>query len=206
MEHAAAATGAGVTAAIRGREPARNAESTPERHSTAPNTEKCWKRREPRATSSLRGRKRFHGEENSTNISFSHLHRRALEEGYRSDTERLKTPISPKTKLSYICNTHNPAGRVMTEEELRGIAVDEGFYVFVDEFWEDILTATIKEDHERGPGPHREGHPPPREDEQATSYPPHLLPRGHNLCEQKPANTQIDKSTHSISDRWQGSW
>jgi aspartate/methionine/tyrosine aminotransferase len=60
---------------------------------------------------------------------------------------------SPKIKLSYVCNTHNPAGRVMTEEELRGIAVDEGFYVFVDELWEDILTATSKEDHERGPGP-----------------------------------------------------
>ncbi|NQT08942.1 hypothetical protein HQ586_07690 [Candidatus Bathyarchaeota archaeon] len=41
----------------------------------------------------------------------------------------------------------------MTEEELRGIAVDEGFNVFVDELWEDILTATSKEDHERGPGP-----------------------------------------------------
>ncbi len=32
----------------------------------------------------------------------------------------------------------------MTEEELRGIAVDEGSYVFADEFWEDILTATNK--------------------------------------------------------------
>ncbi len=32
----------------------------------------------------------------------------------------------------------------MTKEEFRGIAVDEGFYIFVDELWEDILTATRK--------------------------------------------------------------
>ena len=64
------------------------------------------------------------------------------EEGYRFDIERLKRLVSPKTRLIYVCNPHNPCGRVMTKEELKGIAdvaVDEGIYVFVDELWEDIL-------------------------------------------------------------------
>jgi len=64
------------------------------------------------------------------------------EEGYRFDIERLKRLVSPKTRLIYVCNPHNPCGRVMTREELKGIAdvaVDEGIYVFVDELWEDIL-------------------------------------------------------------------
>ena len=65
-----------------------------------------------------------------------------LSEGYKFDPERLKKAISPKTKLIYICNPHNPAGRVMTKEELKAIAdiaVDKGIYVFVDELWEDVL-------------------------------------------------------------------
>jgi len=69
-------------------------------------------------------------------------HKLVLEEGYRFDIESLKKLISPKTKLIYVCNPHNPAGRVMTKEELKGIAdvaVDEGLYVFVDELWEDVL-------------------------------------------------------------------
>jgi bifunctional pyridoxal-dependent enzyme with beta-cystathionase and maltose regulon repressor activities len=64
------------------------------------------------------------------------------EEGYRFDIERLKSLVSPKTRLIYVCNPHNPCGRVMTREELKGIAdvaVDEGIYVYVDELWEDIL-------------------------------------------------------------------
>jgi len=69
-------------------------------------------------------------------------HKLVLEEGYKFDIESLKKLISPKTKLIYVCNPHNPAGRVMTKEELKGIAdvaVDEGIYVFVDELWEDVL-------------------------------------------------------------------
>ncbi len=65
-----------------------------------------------------------------------------FEEGYKFDIERLKKLISPKTKLIYVCNPHNPVGRVMNKEELKGIAdiaVDNGIYVFVDELWEDIL-------------------------------------------------------------------
>jgi len=66
----------------------------------------------------------------------------SLTEGYEFDPERLKKSISPKTKLIYVCNPHNPTGRVMTKEELKviaDIAVDKGIYVYVDELWEDIL-------------------------------------------------------------------
>ena len=65
-----------------------------------------------------------------------------LAEGYKFDMEGLKQCIGPKTKLIYVCNPHNPCGRVMTKEELKAIAdiaVDKNIYVFVDELWEDIL-------------------------------------------------------------------
>jgi bifunctional pyridoxal-dependent enzyme with beta-cystathionase and maltose regulon repressor activities len=65
-----------------------------------------------------------------------------MDEGYRFDIERLKELVTPRTKLIFVCNPHNPTGRVMTEEELKGIAdvaVDHGIKVFVDELWEDIL-------------------------------------------------------------------
>jgi len=65
-----------------------------------------------------------------------------MEEGYSFDIERLKELITPKTKLLFVCNPHNPCGRVMTREELKGIAdvcVDHGIKVMVDELWEDIV-------------------------------------------------------------------
>ena len=65
-----------------------------------------------------------------------------LDEGYKFDIDRLNELITPKTKLINVCNPHNPAGRVMTKEELKGIAdiaVDNQIYVMVDELWEDIL-------------------------------------------------------------------
>lgn len=65
-----------------------------------------------------------------------------LDEGYKFDIDRLNELVTPKTKLINVCNPHNPAGRVMTKEELKGIAdiaVDNGIYVYVDELWEDIL-------------------------------------------------------------------
>ncbi len=65
-----------------------------------------------------------------------------MEEGYSFDIERLKELITPKTKLLFVCNPHNPCGRVMTREELGGIAdvcVDHGIKVMVDELWEDIV-------------------------------------------------------------------
>jgi bifunctional pyridoxal-dependent enzyme with beta-cystathionase and maltose regulon repressor activities len=65
-----------------------------------------------------------------------------LNEGYKFDIERLKELITPKTRLINVCNPHNPCGRAMTKEELKGIAdiaVDNKIYVMVDELWEDIV-------------------------------------------------------------------
>jgi len=65
-----------------------------------------------------------------------------FDEGYRFDVEVLKELITPRTKLLYVCNPHNPCGRVMTEEELKGIAdvaVDHKLKVMVDELHEDIV-------------------------------------------------------------------
>jgi bifunctional pyridoxal-dependent enzyme with beta-cystathionase and maltose regulon repressor activities len=64
-----------------------------------------------------------------------------LEEGYKFDIELLKASITPRTKLIFVCNPHNPSGRVMTKEELKGlaeVAVDNKLYIMVDELWEDI--------------------------------------------------------------------
>jgi bifunctional pyridoxal-dependent enzyme with beta-cystathionase and maltose regulon repressor activities len=65
-----------------------------------------------------------------------------MEDGYKFDIEKLKELITPKTKLIFVCNPHNPAGRAMTEEELKGIAdvaVDNDVVVMSDELWEDIV-------------------------------------------------------------------
>ncbi len=65
-----------------------------------------------------------------------------MEEGYRFDLERLKSLIKRRTKLIFVCNPHNPCGRVMTEEELKGIAeiaVERRITVMVDELWEEII-------------------------------------------------------------------
>lgn len=70
-----------------------------------------------------------------------------LDGKYRFDVEKLKELITPKTRLIYVCNPHNPAGRAMTKEELGGIAdvaVDNDIYVMVDELWEDIRYNGVK--------------------------------------------------------------
>jgi bifunctional pyridoxal-dependent enzyme with beta-cystathionase and maltose regulon repressor activities len=64
------------------------------------------------------------------------------EDGYKFHEERLKKLITPKTKLIFVCNPHNPSGRVMTKEELKfiaDIAVDKKINVMVDELWDDIV-------------------------------------------------------------------
>lgn len=64
------------------------------------------------------------------------------DDGYRFDVEKLKEIVTPKTRLIYVCNPHNPTGRVMTREELTGIAdvaVDHDIVVMSDELWEDVL-------------------------------------------------------------------
>jgi len=64
------------------------------------------------------------------------------EEGYNFNIEKLKEVITKKSKLIVICNPHNPTGRVMTKQELKGVAdvaVDNNIPVWVDEVWEDII-------------------------------------------------------------------
>jgi aspartate/methionine/tyrosine aminotransferase len=64
------------------------------------------------------------------------------EDGYKFDLEKLKKLVTKKTRLIGVCNPHNPTGRVMTKEELRGIAdvaVDKKINVVSDELWEDIV-------------------------------------------------------------------
>jgi len=64
------------------------------------------------------------------------------DEAYRFDDERLKDAITSRTKLIFVCNPHNPTGRVMTKEELKciaDIAVDHNLTVMSDELWEDIV-------------------------------------------------------------------
>ena len=65
-----------------------------------------------------------------------------VDEGYRFDEERLKNAVTSRTKLIFVCNPHNPTGRVMTREELESIAdiaVDHNLTVMSDELWEDII-------------------------------------------------------------------
>ena len=64
------------------------------------------------------------------------------EDGYSFNADDLNELITPKTKLIFVCNPHNPCGRVMTKEELKGIgdiAVDHQIKIMVDELWEDVV-------------------------------------------------------------------
>ena len=64
------------------------------------------------------------------------------EEGYVFDEERMKDAVTSKTRLIFVCNPHNPTGRVMTKKELESIAdlaVDHDLTVMSDELWEDIV-------------------------------------------------------------------
>ena len=64
------------------------------------------------------------------------------ENGYKFNIEDLKKIITKKTKLIFVCNPHNPSGRVMTKQELKGIAdvaVDHKINIMVDELWDDIV-------------------------------------------------------------------
>jgi len=63
-------------------------------------------------------------------------------ESYKFNEEQFKEAITPRTKLIFVCNPHNPTGRVMTRDELScvaDIAVDHELTVMSDELWEDIV-------------------------------------------------------------------
>jgi bifunctional pyridoxal-dependent enzyme with beta-cystathionase and maltose regulon repressor activities len=64
------------------------------------------------------------------------------EDGYKFDEERLKEAITDRTKLIFVCNPHNPTGRVMAKEELKSIAdiaVEKKLTVMSDELWENVV-------------------------------------------------------------------
>ncbi len=66
----------------------------------------------------------------------------SAQEGYKFDYERFKEAVTPRAKLIFICNPHNPTGRVMTREELKciaDVAVDSKLTLMSDEVWEDIV-------------------------------------------------------------------
>ncbi len=53
----------------------------------------------------------------------------------------------PAVKLYFLCNPHNPTGRVWTESELRRVAdlmFAHGVYVFSDEIWGDHTRAGVR--------------------------------------------------------------
>ena len=58
------------------------------------------------------------------------------------DLDDLKARITPRTRLLMVCNPHNPTGRVLTLEELEGIArvaQEHDLLIFADELYEDML-------------------------------------------------------------------
>ena len=64
------------------------------------------------------------------------------EDDWRFDLEEMKSLVTDRTKLIFLCNPHNPTGRVMTEEELKGIAdiaVDHDIIVATDDLHDNIL-------------------------------------------------------------------
>ena len=62
---------------------------------------------------------------------------------YRMDFEDLENKASnPKTKMIYLCNPHNPVGRVWNKEELRllgDICIRHGVLVVSDEMHSDLI-------------------------------------------------------------------
>ncbi len=70
------------------------------------------------------------------------------EEGeYRFDIERLRTQITPKTKLLLLCSPHNPIGRVWSREELLALGelcLEHGIRIISDEIHSDIVFAPHK--------------------------------------------------------------
>jgi len=64
------------------------------------------------------------------------------EKNYYHDARRFRDLVTNKTKLITICNPHNPTGRVLTEEELSGIAklaIDRDLYIMHDQVYERMV-------------------------------------------------------------------
>lgn len=64
------------------------------------------------------------------------------EKNYFHDARRFRELVTNKTKLITLCNPHNPTGRVLTEEELSGIAqlaIDRDLYIMHDQVYERMV-------------------------------------------------------------------
>jgi bifunctional pyridoxal-dependent enzyme with beta-cystathionase and maltose regulon repressor activities len=65
-----------------------------------------------------------------------------MQKGYVFDIDALHELISNRTKLIFVCNPHNPCGRVLSKDELKAIgeiAVDHKLTIMSDELWEDVV-------------------------------------------------------------------
>jgi aspartate aminotransferase len=63
------------------------------------------------------------------------------------DVRDIKGAITARTKLIMICTPNNPDGKVLREEELRGLAKDlegSGVYLMSDEMYEKLIYGDIK--------------------------------------------------------------
>jgi aspartate aminotransferase len=64
------------------------------------------------------------------------------EKNYVHDARRFRQLVTNKTKVITLCNPHNPTGRVLTEEELSGIAqlaIDRDLYIMHDQVYERMV-------------------------------------------------------------------
>ena len=62
--------------------------------------------------------------------------------GFRVDLDGLRAAIDDRTRLLFLCNPHNPSGRVFTREELEGIAeivCGHDITVVTDEIHSDLV-------------------------------------------------------------------
>jgi len=64
------------------------------------------------------------------------------EKNFNFDVEELKTKISPKTKLLFLCSPHNPTGGVLSKQTLKAVAdlaIDHDFFVYSDEVYSNLV-------------------------------------------------------------------
>lgn len=63
----------------------------------------------------------------------------SYENGFKHEVERFEEKVTSKTKMIVICSPHNPTGRVLTEDELKGIArlaVEHDILILHDEVYD----------------------------------------------------------------------
>lgn len=61
---------------------------------------------------------------------------------YRLDPERIVAALRPDTRVFFLCNPHNPVGRVFTRaelEDLAGLCLRHGLSIIADEIHADLL-------------------------------------------------------------------